>query len=459
VPTLRAPDRHAPLAKARAIRDARGTPMAGRTSRIPGFFRLSVEERLAAIARQCDLTEADLTALRSPGGLDLGRAEHMVENCVGTFGLPLGIATNFVINGRELLVPMAIEEPSVVAAASAGALVARPAGGFVTESTERRMIGQIQVLGCPDFDASRAALLAERNAIARAADALQPRMVERGGGVRDVQVRDLGHEGHKYGRMLVVQLVIDTVDAMGANLINTTAEALAPMIERISGGRVRLRILSNYVDECLSRARVRIAPGALAADPVEGAAIIEGIVEAQAFAALDPYRAVTHNKGVMNGVDSVVIATGNDWRAIEAGAHAYAARHGQYGPMTDWSKDTDGTLVGSIELPMPVALVGAQIRIHPLTQVARTLLGASTARELGEVIVAVGLAQNFSALRALATDGIQKGHMALHARTLAAAAGARGEAVDRVARALVASGDIKLERAQALVLAEAGGPP
>lgn len=429
--------------------------MTAPTSRIPGFFRLSVDDRIDAVARSFGLADSDVAALRSPGGLDLARAQHMVENCVGTFALPLGLATNFVINSREIIVPMAIEEPSVVAAASAGALAARATGGFVTESTERRMIGQIQVMGCADFDAARAALEAERATIAAAADALQPRMVERGGGTREVIIRDLGQEGTRYGRMLVVQLVIDTVDAMGANLINTIAERLAPLVERISGGRVRLRILSNYVDQCLSRARVEIPPTALAADPVEGAAIIQGIVEAQAFAALDPYRAVTHNKGVMNGVDSVVIATGNDWRAIEAGAHAYAARSGQYGPMTDWFTSENGSLIGTIELPMAVALVGAQIKIHPLTQVARTLIGATSARELGEVIVAVGLAQNFSALRALATDGIQKGHMALHARALAAAAGARGDAVERVARALVECGEIKLERAQAFVAADA----
>jgi len=428
--------------------------MSGASSRISGFYRLSVAERLSLVGAAFGLTEAQLESLRTPGGLSLERAQHMVENCIGTFAVPLGVATNFIINGRELVVPMAIEEPSVIAAASAAALAARSTGGFTTESTERRMIGQIQVLGCADFDASRRALEAAKEEIRVASDALQPRMVERGGGTREVQIRDLGSDGGPHGRMLVVQLVIDTADAMGANLINTVCEALAPLVERISGGRVRLRILSNYVDQCLSRARVRIAPSALSADPRQAAAIIDGIVEAQDFAALDPYRAVTHNKGVMNGIDAVVIATGNDWRAIEAAAHAYAARSGRYGPMTDWRRNADGTLAGSIELPMPVGVVGGQIKIHPLTELARALLGVDSARALGEIIVAVGLAQNFSALRALATDGIQKGHMGLHARTLAAAAGARGADVDRIAEELVRLGDIKLERAIALMAGE-----
>ena len=425
-----------------------------RTSRLPGFYRLSVEERIARIATECGLTQAQAESLREPGGLSLDRAEHMIENCVGTFGLPIGVATNFQINGQDVLVPMAIEEPSVVAAASSGALAARDGGGFVTQSTERRMIGQVQIVGCEDFDAARQKLERARDEIMAAANALQPRMIERGGGTREITIRDLGQGQSRYERMLVVQLVIDTVDAMGANLINTIAEGLAPLIERISGGRVVLRILSNFVDQCLASAETIIPPHALSPDPVVAEAVIDGIVKAQAFAALDPYRAVTHNKGVMNGVDAVVIATGNDWRAVEAAAHAYAARGGSYGPMTDWSRTEGGALRGTIELPMAVGLVGGAIQIHPLARLSRELLGVETARALGEVIVAVGLAQNFSALRALATDGIQKGHMALHARTLAATAGARGEAVDRIAKELVKSGDIKLERARALLQEE-----
>lgn len=418
------------------------------SSRIPGFYRLPVAERLTTLEREFGL---DPTVWLTPGGLDVGRAQHMVENCIGTFALPIGVATNFVLNGKEVLIPMAIEEPSVIAAASAGALAARPSGGFVTSSTERRMIGQVQIVGCPDFAAAKQALLSRSEELLSLANELQPRMVERGGGARSLEVRELGEEGGPHGRMLVVQLVIDTVDAMGANVINTVVEGLGPRVEEIAGGRVVLRILSNYVDQCLARASVRIAPSALAPDPATGAAIIDGIVSAQDFAALDPYRAVTHNKGVMNGIDAVVIATGNDWRAIEAGAHAYAARRGTYGPMTDWHKDEQGHLRGSIELPMPVGLIGGSISIHPLAAEAIRLLGVETARELAEIIVAVGLAQNFSAIRALATDGIQKGHMALHARTVAATAGARGGAVDRIAAALIALGDIRLERARELL--------
>jgi hydroxymethylglutaryl-CoA reductase len=430
-------------------------PVVTASSRIPGFFRLGHAERVATFAERAGLGAEDRALLGAPAALGVERADHMIENCVGTFELPLGIATNFVINGREVLVPMSVEEPSVLAAASAGALAARAGGGFVTSSTERRMIGQIQVVDCPDFDAARARLEAAAGELTRLSEALQGRMIERGGGTRAVHVRDLGADDGPFGRMLVVQLVIDTVDAMGANLINTVAEGLAPRVEAISGGRVLLRILSNYVDECLARARMEVPPSVLAQgsgpDDAAGAEVVDGIVRAYHFAALDTYRAVTHNKGVMNGVDAVVIATGNDWRAIEAGAHAYAARSGRYGPMTHWHRDARGWLVGEIELPMPVGLVGGSTRVHPMARLAVKALGVRTARELAEVVVAVGLAQNFSAIRALATDGIQKGHMALHARTLAATAGARGEQVDVIARRLVALGDIRLERASTLL--------
>lgn len=422
-----------------------------RSSRIPGLYRLSIPERIARVAEESGLSSDQVAALKEPGGLALERAEHMIENCVGTFALPMGVATNFVVNDREVLIPMAIEEPSVIAAASAGALAAREDGGFRTRSTERRMIGQIQLIDCPDFDQALARLEARQGEIAAAADRLQPRMIERGGGTRQVEIRDLGRGGSPRERMLIVQLVIDTVDAMGANVINTIAEGVAPLVESISGGRALLRILSNFVDQCLCSAEARFPATALAPDQVTGDAVIEAIVSAQRFAELDPYRAVTHNKGVMNGVDAVVVATGNDWRAVEAAAHAYAARSGQYGPMTTWRRGEDGALIGRIDLPMAVGLVGGAIQIHPLARFARALLGVASARELGEVIVAVGLAQNFSALRALATEGIQRGHMALHARALAATAGARGEEVERIARELVRLNDIKLERARALL--------
>lgn len=422
-----------------------------KTSRIPGFYQLSISERIAKLAETYELDVKEVEALSSQGALTLEQADKMIENAVGIFSLPMGVGANFLINGKEYLVPMAIEEPSVVAAASFGAKLVREAGGFMASSTESIMIGQIQVVGCADFAAAEACVLARKQElIDKANTQLINNLVQRGGGVRDIEVRLLGQDT-PYGRMLIVHVLIDTCDAMGANLINTTVEGLAPDIEAMTEGKVYLRILSNLADKRLAKARCVIPPRVFATKNYAGEDVVEGIVHAQNFAVLDPYRAVTHNKGVMNGIDAVVMATGNDWRSVESAAHAYAARSGQYRAMTEWYRDTHGNLVGELELPMAVGIVGAAISLHPMAKVALKFSRAKSARELAEVIVCVGLAQNLSAIRALATDGIQKGHMALHARTVAMTAGASGDEIDAVAAELVRFKDVTLSRAQQIM--------
>ncbi|MEZ0369619.1 MAG: hydroxymethylglutaryl-CoA reductase, degradative [Candidatus Sericytochromatia bacterium] len=428
-----------------------------KTSRIPGFYQLSIRERIRKLAETYELDVTEVEALSSQGALSLEQADKMIENAVGIYSLPIGIGANFLINGKEYLVPMAIEEPSVVAAASYGAKIVREAGGFMATSTESLMIGQIQVIGCADFAAAEAKVLAHKQQlIDRANTELIANLVSRGGGVRDIEVRQLG-EGSPYGRMLIVHVLIDTCDAMGANLINTTVEGLAPEIEALTEAKVYLRILSNLADRRLARARCVIPPRSFATRDYTGEDVVEGIVHAQNFAILDPYRAVTHNKGVMNGVDAVVMATGNDWRSVEAAAHAYAARSGRYRSMTEWYRDSHGNLVGELELPMAVGIVGAAVSLHPMAQIALKFLRVRSARELGEVAVCVGLAQNLSAIRALATDGIQKGHMALHARTVAMTAGASGDEIESVAAELVRFKDVTLSRAQQIMAVRHSG--
>ena len=425
-------------------------PAVTKSSRIPGFHRLDHAERLARLAEATGVPEGELEALAGPGALGGAGAEHMIENAIGTFEVPLGVATNFRINGRDLLVPMAIEEPSVVAAASNGAKAARLGGGFVAWARARLMIGQIQVVDLESAAVGAAQVLrAERELIALGRS-LQPRMVERGGGLTKLEARVLPAKNGQR-EMLVVHLLVDTVDAMGANSVNGLAERMAPEIERLTGGRTHLRILSNLTDECLAGAEVKIPPVAFSLDEAEGRRFMELIVLAQEMAERDPYRAVTHNKGIMNGIDAVVLATGNDWRAIEAGAHAHAAKGGSYQPLSRWHKDEDGMLVGRLELPMPVGLVGGSTKVHPTAQLARRILGVETAKQLAGVIACVGLAQNLSALRALATEGIQRGHMELHARTVARSAGAEGEMVDRIAETLVRLEDVRVERAKELL--------
>jgi hydroxymethylglutaryl-CoA reductase len=421
----------------------------GIVSRIPGFYKLDPSERLGELQARAGLTDEEAAVLGGSLGLDVAQADRISENVVGTFGLPLGIAVNFLINSREYLVPMAIEEPSVVAGASHAAKLAREGGGFVAEAPDSLMIGQIQVLGLHDLEKSRRRVLDQREALLAVANEQDPLLVELGGGARDLEVRLISDT--LAGPMLVLHLIYDCRDAMGANAINTAVEALAPLVESLTGGQVLLRILSNLADRRLARARAVVPAQALATDGLDGREVARRIAQAYALAEVDPYRAATHNKGIMNGVDAVLVASGNDWRAIEAGAHAYAARFGQYGSLSTWETDGEDSLVGTLELPLAVGIVGGATKAHPAARVALKVLGVSTAGELAEVIVSVGLAQNLAALRALATEGIQRGHMELHARSVAMAAGAAGALVDRVAQRMVQEGIVRLDKAVELV--------
>ena len=418
-------------------------------SRLPNFRALTPAQRLAAIAQAAALTPDEQQLLAQPGALGLDRADGMIENVIGAFELPLGVAGNFQVNGRDVLVPMAVEEPSVVAAASYMAKLARECGGFETSSTRPLMRAQVQVLGLTDPHGARLALLRERDRILTLANSRDKVLIELGGGCQDIDVHVFADTPR--GPMIVLHLIVDVRDAMGANTVNTMAEAVAPLVEEITGGSVRLRILSNLADLRLARARVRLTPQMLDTKERSGADIIEGVLDAYTFAAVDPYRAATHNKGIMNGIDPVIVATGNDWRAVEAGAHAYAARSGRYTSLTTWEKDTSGALVGTIEMPMPVGLVGGATKTHPLARLALKIMDVRSAQELGEVAVAVGLAQNLGALRALATEGIQRGHMALHARNIALVAGAVGAEIDTVAKRMAAEKDVRTDRALALL--------
>lgn len=419
---------------------------AARSSRIPGFYNLSVEERQTWLATEAGMRTQ--TNVFDTGGLDLQRADKMIENVIGLFHLPLGLALNFTINGRDYLVPMAIEEPSVVAGASFAARLAREGGGFTASTDEPLMIAQVQVVDVPDMAAATAKLNERKADVLALANQQDAILVKLGGGAREMEVRQLET---RLGPMLIVHYIVDVRDAMGANAVNTMAEKTAPLIEELTGGRVYLRILSNLADRRLSRASCRVPKDSLATEGYSGEEVVRGIALASAFAEADPYRAATHNKGVMNGIDAVVIATGNDWRAIEAGAHSYAAISGRYTSLTRWDADENGDLVGSIELPLAVGLVGGATKVHPAAQAAVKLLGVQTAHELAEVIACVGLAQNLAAIRALATEGIQRGHMALHARQIAAAAGASGEQIEAVAAKLVAERNIKVDRATEIV--------
>jgi len=415
----------------------------GGTSRISGFYKLSPRERAEVVKGFAGLTDEEVEVLQSTGSLGLETADRMIENVVGAFSVPLGVAVNFLINGRDYLIPMAIEEPSVVAAAGNAAKMARARGGFFTSSTEPLMIGQIQAVKVPDPHGARMAVLAAKEKILEKANAQDPMLVSVGGGAKDVEVRVIQAET---GPMVITELLVDCRDAMGANAVNTMAEAVAPLVERLTGGRVYLRIVSNLATRRLARAWTVVAREA-----VGGEEVVDGIVEAYAFAAADPYRAATHNKGVLNGIIAVVLATCNDHRAVEAGAHAYAARSGRYSPLTVWEKNRDGDLVGSIELPMAVGIVGGATRVHPVAKVALKILGVRSAREFGEVLAAVGLAQNLAALRALAHEGIQRGHMALQARNYAVAAGATGDLIDLIVDRMVEERAVRMDRARELL--------
>ncbi len=418
-------------------------------SRIPGFYNLPLDKRMAEIARRAGLDDEEIQALSGVGGLSLVGAEHMIENVVGLYSLPIGIALNIQINGRDVLVPMVIEEPSVVAGASFMAKLIRAGGGFHASTTPPEMIGQMQVLDLLDLSAARAALLEQRESLLADARAIDPVIQRLGGGPRDLEVRLI--EQSPIGPFLVVHLIYDVRDAMGANAVNTAVERLAPRIEAITGGRVHLRILSNLADRRLARVRATVPLSELAFDDYSGEEVRDGVIAAWAFAAVDPYRAATHNKGIMNGVDAVVIATGNDWRAIEAGAHAYAARSGRYTSLSTWSKDAEGNLAGELEMPMAVGTVGGATRVHPGARAALKLMAVSGAADLAQIIVSVGLAQNLAALRALATEGIQRGHMSLHARQVAIAAGAQSGEIERLAQQLVSEKIVRIDRAEAIL--------
>ena len=412
------------------------------------FYELSLAERLQQLS-ETGLTADDLSALSGESGLTAEQADHMIENVVGTYALPLGVARNFIVNGRAVLVPMVIEEPSVVAAASFMAKLAAAGGGFTAEADPPEMIGQMQVLNVPDLETARERLLAAREELLAEAAQIDPVLLRLGGGPRGLQVRLLPDAPN--GPLLVVHLMYDVRDAMGANAVNTAVERLAPRVEQLTGGRVLLRILSNLADRRLVRVRCTVPLQALAFNDFTPETVRDGILDAWAFAAADPYRAATHNKGIMNGVDAVVLATGNDWRAVEAGAHAYAARSGRYTSLTTWSKDEHGNLTGLLEMPMAVGIIGGATRVHPGAQAALKLMGVKTAAELAEIIGAVGLAQNLAALRALATEGIQRGHMSLHARQVAVAAGAQDDQIERLAAQLVAEKMVRVDRAEEIL--------
>jgi hydroxymethylglutaryl-CoA reductase len=414
-----------------------------RTSRIEGFYKLSVSERLKIVKDFAGLTSEEAMTLTGSGGLDLSIPDKMIENAVGSFALPLGIAVNFRINDRDYLIPMATEEPSVVAAASNAAKMARERGGFWTSSTAPVMIGQIQLTDIKDPSRAKHVILEKKQTILDLANKQDPMLIKLGGGARDIEVRVVRGQ---QGPMVILHLLVDVRDAMGANAVNTMAEAVAPLVEDISGGRVRLRILSNLATHRLARARA-----VWSKDAIGGEGVVDGVIEAYLFADADPYRCATHNKGIMNGIDAVILATGNDTRAIEAGAHSFASRSGQYKPLTIFEKTPDGDLVGTIEIPMAVGLVGGATKVHPTAKACIKVLGLKSASELGEVAAAVGLAQNFAALRALATVGIQQGHMRLHAKNIAASAGCPEELLEKVCEIMVSEKRIRMDRAQELV--------
>lgn len=431
------------------------------TKEIRKFYNLTHAEKLEFLKQQAHLSDEQAAALGG-SALTLDTAERMIENAAGTYALPLGIAQNFIINGREVLVPMVIEEPSVVAGASFMAKLAGIGGGFIAHADPPLMIGQMQILDAPNLSTARQKILDEKAALLAEANRIDPVLQKLGGGARDLEVRLI--EDSPIGPFLVLHLLYDVRDAMGANAVNTAVERLASRIEGLTGGRVLLRILSNLADRRLARAQCRIPAEALAFEGFTAGQVIDGIVAAWAFAAADPYRAATHNKGIMNGVDAVVMATGNDWRAVEAGAHAYAARSGRYTSLSTWGKSADGSLTGSLEMPMAVGIVGGATRVHPAAQASLRLMGVTTAAQLAEIIVSVGLAQNLAALRALATEGIQRGHMSLHARQVAASAvtalqengislapDVQGQWIERLADQMVREKTVRIDRAEEIL--------
>ena len=414
-----------------------------RSSTISGFYKLAPRERLAIIKDFANLTDEEVRLLENTGALPMDVADHMVENAIGVLPEPLGIAVNFLINQKDYLIPMATEEPSVIAAASYAARMVRDGGGFHTSSTAPIMIGQIQVVKLENAEDAKMKVLDAKAEVLKKANDQDPVLNSFGGGAKDLEARVIDTS---MGQMLIVHLLVDCRDAMGANAVNTMAEAVAPLIEQLTGGRVILRIISNLAVKRLAKAWCTVPK-----DAVGGEEVVDGIAYASAFAAADPYRAATHNKGVMNGTIAVVLATGNDHRAIEAGAHAYAAFNGPYTTISNWTKNDNGDLQGSIELPMAVGLIGGAVKTHPIARISMKILGVKSASEFGEVLAAVGLAQNLAALRALASEGIQRGHMSLHARNIAVTAGARPDQIDIVAERMVKERKVRVDRAKEIL--------
>ena len=416
-----------------------------RSSRISGFYKLSFKKRLKVLEGFAGLNKEEIKILSNRGALgEIG--ERMIENVVGTMPLPLGIATNFLINGKDYLIPMAIDEPSVVAAASNAAKMAREKGGFETSSTEPIMIGQIQVTNIPDSLMAKSKILENKKKILEIANKKDPLLLKLGGGAKDIEVREINRMRIEEGKMIILHLLVNVKDAMGANVVNTMTEAVSPWLEKITGGKTLLRIVSN-----LATHRLASAKAVFRKEIIGGENVVAGIIKAYLFAQSDPYRCATHNKGIMNGIDAVLIATGNDFRAVEAGAHAFAAMTGKYLPLTDWQRNKDGDLAGHIKLPLAVGIVGGATNVHPTAKINLKILGVKTAGELAEVIAAVGLAQNFAALRALVKEGIQKGHMSLQAKNVAIVAGAKGKMVDKIAEILVKEKKVRIDRAKELL--------
>ena len=413
------------------------------SSVISGFYKLPLKQRLAIIKDFAGLTDEEANLLQQTCSLPIDVADHMVENVIGIFPEPMGVGINFQINGKDYLIPMATEEPSVIAAASYAAKMVRDGGGFRTSSTSPVMIGQIQVVKLDNAEVAKQQVLDAKNALLKKANDQDPVLSSFGGGAKDLDARVIDTT---MGKMLIVHLYVDCRDAMGANAVNTMVEAIAPTIEQLTGGRVYLRIITNLAVKRLAKAWCTVPKEALG-----GESVVDGIAYASAFASADPYRAATHNKGAMNGIIAVVLATGNDHRAIEAGGHAYAALNGQYTSLSKWTKNGNGDLEGTIEMPMAVGLIGGAVRTHPVARIAMKILGVKTANEFGEVLVAVGLAQNLAALRALANEGIQRGHMSLHARNIAVTAGAKPDQIDLVAERMVKEGKVRVDRAKEII--------
>ena len=416
---------------------------------IKKFYEMTIPERLDYLHRHAGVSVEQLRAFSAEGGLSLERANGMIENVIGLYSLPVGVAQNFRVNGRDVLVPMAVEEPSIVAGASYMAKLALAGGGFEAQADNPVMIGQMQLLDVPDRAAAVKKLQQYKAELLAKAASFDPLLVSLGGGPRDLQIREIAES--PISAYLVLHWHVDVRDAMGANAVNTIVERMAPDVEQLTGGRVHLRILTNLADQRLARARVSIPLDALAFEGFGAVQVRDGILEAWAFAASDPYRAATHNKGIMNGIDAVLLTTANDWRAVEAGAHAYAARNGRYTSLSTWGAAADGSLTGSLELPMAVGTFGGATHVHPGAKAALALMGVKSSRELAEVIVSVGLAQNLAALRALSTEGIQRGHMGLHARQIALSAGAVGADVEKLAEQLVTEKNIRIDRAKEIL--------